>query len=245
MNDREKLRERVRDIRASGTTWWWWWWLVSLNRFLSDLISLLSSLILFSLRFKLWFFLWCWDSMKPNLSVAIRTIIVVINFNRISNSHFAATYNISTMLLSSSCHSFLLLAGGNFILFRDAIPDNWAIFAWRFRAMWPRSSSVLPGLPPAYCVCSSYSWHFIYICIYSYTDHYYHQVAPTAQSSLTLSCHSFYHPSLWLVLQTAFSVHTELIYIYIYICNIMAEGFRFMPLGLVRLRTFRLSTWVS
>ena len=25
-NDREKWRERVRDIRASGTTWWWWWW---------------------------------------------------------------------------------------------------------------------------------------------------------------------------------------------------------------------------
>ena len=25
MNDREKWRERVRDIRASGTTWWWWW----------------------------------------------------------------------------------------------------------------------------------------------------------------------------------------------------------------------------
>ena len=29
------------------------------------------------------------------------------------------------------------------------------------------------------------------------------------------------------------------------ICNIMVEGFRFMPLGLFRLRTFRLSTWVS
>ena len=28
-------------------------------------------------------------------------------------------------------------------------------------------------------------------------------------------------------------------------CNIIAEGFRFMPLGLVRLRTFRRSTWVS
>ena len=26
MNDREKWRERVRDIRASGTAWWWWWW---------------------------------------------------------------------------------------------------------------------------------------------------------------------------------------------------------------------------
>ena len=23
-NDREKWRERIRDIRASGTTWWWW-----------------------------------------------------------------------------------------------------------------------------------------------------------------------------------------------------------------------------
>ena len=26
MNDREKWRERVKDIRAGGTTWWWWWW---------------------------------------------------------------------------------------------------------------------------------------------------------------------------------------------------------------------------
>ena len=25
MNNREKWRERVRDIHASGTTWWWWW----------------------------------------------------------------------------------------------------------------------------------------------------------------------------------------------------------------------------
>ena len=29
------------------------------------------------------------------------------------------------------------------------------------------------------------------------------------------------------------------------LCNIMAEGFCFMPLGLVRLRTFRLSACVS
>ena len=27
MNNREKWRERVRDIRASGTTWWWWWYI--------------------------------------------------------------------------------------------------------------------------------------------------------------------------------------------------------------------------
>ena len=28
MNNREKWRERVRDIRAGGMTWWWWWWLI-------------------------------------------------------------------------------------------------------------------------------------------------------------------------------------------------------------------------
>ena len=26
MSDREKWRERVRDIHADGRTWWWWWW---------------------------------------------------------------------------------------------------------------------------------------------------------------------------------------------------------------------------
>ena len=26
MNDREKWRERVRDIHAGGMTYWWWWW---------------------------------------------------------------------------------------------------------------------------------------------------------------------------------------------------------------------------
>ena len=31
MNDREKWRERVRDIRAGGTTWWWWWWYETLQ----------------------------------------------------------------------------------------------------------------------------------------------------------------------------------------------------------------------
>ena len=25
MNDREKWREKVRDIHATSTTWWWWW----------------------------------------------------------------------------------------------------------------------------------------------------------------------------------------------------------------------------
>ena len=28
MNDKKKWRERVRYIRAGGTTWWWWWWYI-------------------------------------------------------------------------------------------------------------------------------------------------------------------------------------------------------------------------
>ena len=27
MNDREKWREMVRDVRADGATWWWWWYI--------------------------------------------------------------------------------------------------------------------------------------------------------------------------------------------------------------------------
>ena len=40
MNDREKWRERIRDIRASGTTWWWWW----LLNFFSFVIIVLMML---------------------------------------------------------------------------------------------------------------------------------------------------------------------------------------------------------
>ena len=31
MNDREKWRERVKDIRAGGATWWWWWCIYVMN----------------------------------------------------------------------------------------------------------------------------------------------------------------------------------------------------------------------
>ena len=31
MNDREKWRERVKDVSAGGTTWWWWWCIITLN----------------------------------------------------------------------------------------------------------------------------------------------------------------------------------------------------------------------
>ena len=28
MDDREALRERVRNIRADSVTWWWWWYML-------------------------------------------------------------------------------------------------------------------------------------------------------------------------------------------------------------------------
>ena len=38
MNDREKWREEVRDIRASGTTWWWWLRSLWLYNMIFDLV---------------------------------------------------------------------------------------------------------------------------------------------------------------------------------------------------------------
>ena len=44
MNDREKWRERVRDIRASGTTrWWWFYFLLKMKRSLEWVSGLLSD----------------------------------------------------------------------------------------------------------------------------------------------------------------------------------------------------------
>ena len=33
MNDKEEWREKVRDIRASGTTWWWWFLVGKVHRY--------------------------------------------------------------------------------------------------------------------------------------------------------------------------------------------------------------------
>ena len=43
VNDREKWRERVRDIRAGGATWWWWWWWYSYS-----FIKISSSTLFFA-----------------------------------------------------------------------------------------------------------------------------------------------------------------------------------------------------
>ena len=48
LNDWEKWRERVRDIRASGATWWWWWWWwLYVNYFQKIFNSIESQLIIY------------------------------------------------------------------------------------------------------------------------------------------------------------------------------------------------------
>ena len=49
MNDREKWRGRVRDIRATSTTWWWWWWFVQTELFPTlDLVDWIHTYITIS-----------------------------------------------------------------------------------------------------------------------------------------------------------------------------------------------------
>ena len=56
MNDREKWRERVKDICASGTTWWWWWWYI---RFASSFLYWV--LLSFIIKQSIWRCPWCND----------------------------------------------------------------------------------------------------------------------------------------------------------------------------------------
>ena len=68
MNDREKWRETVRDIRAGGATWWWWW-----------------LLLLYSLRVFHTIVRWCsftgvWDSTSLRVSrTLLRNVADVSN----------------------------------------------------------------------------------------------------------------------------------------------------------------------
>ena len=58
MNDGEKWRERIRDIRASGTTWWWWGWLWFR---ISKAPALLNNLIQVTR----------WESLTPQLRFSL------------------------------------------------------------------------------------------------------------------------------------------------------------------------------
>ena len=52
MNDREKWRERVKDIRVTSTTWWWWWWFILI--FISIFILFIYFIIISSYFISFW-----------------------------------------------------------------------------------------------------------------------------------------------------------------------------------------------
>ena len=67
MNDREKWRETVRDIRAGGATWWWWWHLMRLIQTCESLLVYLAKneyLQYFNAGIRLG--LIQWDQTTPN-----------------------------------------------------------------------------------------------------------------------------------------------------------------------------------
>ena len=66
-NDREKWRERVKDIRASGTTSWWWWLLLLLLR----VFHISVSWMVFHWRLS--------DSKYPQVSRTLLSILAVFN----------------------------------------------------------------------------------------------------------------------------------------------------------------------
>ena len=59
MNDREMWRERVRDIRASGTTWWWYMRVIQLIRILIKDLALRSTI------YRWTFFSWKLEATCP------------------------------------------------------------------------------------------------------------------------------------------------------------------------------------
>ena len=53
MNYLEKWRERVRDIRACGTTWWWWWYWLKLISKCWVIHSCLDSVLIYYFNSKM------------------------------------------------------------------------------------------------------------------------------------------------------------------------------------------------
>ena len=72
MNDWEKCRERVRDIRASGTTWWWWWYKICY-------MIMYATKFVTIFRMFLWKGQWFWLSLwiASLLKVSVRVTVLV------------------------------------------------------------------------------------------------------------------------------------------------------------------------
>ena len=70
MNDREKWRERVRDIRAGDMTWWGWWWCIK------ALSWILSSIRLYC---NIWSFINSSSELVRTINLYIYIYIYIYN----------------------------------------------------------------------------------------------------------------------------------------------------------------------
>ena len=61
MNNREKWRERVRDIRAGGMTWWWWYIRGAFNKF-PDFFVQAFKIVVDSWKFTMLLLYILWDN---------------------------------------------------------------------------------------------------------------------------------------------------------------------------------------
>ena len=72
MNDREKWRERVRDIHAGSTTWWWWWWYIYIC------VCVCVCEIIFTISLNLKIFIWTLHYINLTKNAAIYICIGIM-----------------------------------------------------------------------------------------------------------------------------------------------------------------------
>ena len=92
MNDREKWRETVRDIRAGGASWWWWW-LGRAIMMLEDTKLVRTPRTSLTRRFCSLFFLSVWLQKKIIIESGILAFPVSVNGKVQKNNYLFAFYH--------------------------------------------------------------------------------------------------------------------------------------------------------
>ena len=112
MKDREKWRERVRDIRASGTTWWWWWYIYMRGTFnkIPDFFVQAFKMVVDSWKFTMLLLYILWDDWSIFM---------------ISGSNKQLQQELEYSLLRPDCHSWWIskMQSGH----EDTLEERYAI----------------------------------------------------------------------------------------------------------------------
>ena len=88
-NDREKWRERVRDIHATSMTWWWWW----LLHLVTPCVVFSPNVEVMNLLFKFWRCLWLL------IIFVMSSISLILSFFKSSSWFFWISVNSSGLFL--------------------------------------------------------------------------------------------------------------------------------------------------